>query len=267
MTQEAVDRTILYKFRSLASAQDEEFARDIILNHRLYAASPKSFNDPFDCDTPVSFEATRDQKINRAIERIRLENPSICDQEAQQLALSRCEFAETSGRDRNRVWISDELGVVCLTAVVNNQLLWAHYASGHTGISIRFRATDHRHVDFLGQALAVTYQKERQAINFYLDNLQDQTRKRLLTKSLDWAYENEQRILVINRNHQAFFTFHPSTVDAIYLGCRIDERRRRLVREWLSIRKGAPTPRLFQAHASKNNYELAFEEIWAPITV
>lgn len=38
----------LYRYRSLRE-EDRDFAIDIIANHRVYFASPSSFNDPFDC--------------------------------------------------------------------------------------------------------------------------------------------------------------------------------------------------------------------------
>ncbi len=261
MPADVPDRTILYKFRSLATDKHIEFARDIILNHRLFAAPPNSFNDPFDCDTPICFEATEAEKIARAMARIKLENPSLSDEEARRCAPSRYLAAETTGLAQIRTSIEIKYGVVSLSAVIDDPLLWGHYASGHTGISIRFRAADLRHTNFFGDALAVTYQEERPIINFYRDNDDERLRKQLLTKSLSWAYEKERRIFEMNRQNRPYVTFHPSMVDAIYLGCRIDDAHRKLVREWLAMRDSFSMPRLFQARTSERKYELVFEEI------
>jgi hypothetical protein len=69
--------TLLYKFRPLDTDKHVEFVEDIFLNHRLYAAAPWSFNDPFDCYGRYSFDATESEKISRAVARIKKENPLI----------------------------------------------------------------------------------------------------------------------------------------------------------------------------------------------
>jgi hypothetical protein len=66
--------TLLYKFRSLETEQHVAYAADILLNHRLFAAGPKSFNDPFDCDPPYTFVATQSEKLEQAIRRIKKED-------------------------------------------------------------------------------------------------------------------------------------------------------------------------------------------------
>jgi hypothetical protein len=253
--------TLLYKFRSFATQKEIEFAADILLNHRLFAAAPRSFNDPFDCDAPYCFDATESEKIERAVARIKKESPDVGDGAARQLAPSRYIAAETKGLEQFRSLLENRLGVVSLAESMDNPLLWGHYANCHTGISIEFRPSDLRHADFFGNVLPVTYQKERPVVNFYLDELTEQVRKCVLTKSVDWAYEREWRIIWRDRQNQPYVYFDPSLVGAIYLGCQIDDAKRDLVREWLSTRRAIAVPRLFQARKSETTYELVFEEI------
>jgi hypothetical protein len=142
--------TLLYKFRSLDTDQHVGFVADILLNHRLFAAAARSFNDPFDCDARYSFDGTEAEKIDRTIWRIKKENPFVSDEDARRLAPSRWADAEANGAARIRSLVETELGVVSLAATLQSPLLWAHYASGHTGISIEFGASDLQHVEFLG---------------------------------------------------------------------------------------------------------------------
>jgi hypothetical protein len=253
--------TLLYKFRSLDTEQNVKFAADILLNHRLFAAPPKSFNDPFDCDAPYCFDATEAEKIERAIARIKKENPLIGDEEARRLAPSRCLALEEGGPARIRSFVETELGVVSLAANIDNALLWAHYASGHTGIAIEFCASDLRHAEFFGNALPVVYQLERPVVNFYRDEFTEKVHKLLLTKSQDWAYEREWRIIVQNRQKQPYIYFDPAVLRAVYLGCRIADDRREVVRGWLCGRSSFPAPPLFQARPSDTKYGLVFEQL------
>ena len=130
--------TLLYKFRALDNEEHVKFAADILLNHRLFAAPPKLFNDPFDCDAPYSFEAAEEEKTARAVARIKRENPRITEAQARCLAPGRCRGLEETGAKTMREWVETKLGVVSLAENITSPLLWAHYASSHTGISIEF---------------------------------------------------------------------------------------------------------------------------------
>jgi hypothetical protein len=157
--------------------------------------------------------------------------------------------------------VHTKLGVVSLAGTLDSPLLWAHYANGHAGISIEFRASDLKQAEFFGVALPVAYKPERPVVNFFRDEMPEQVHKSLLTKSHDWAYEHEWRIIVQNRQIQNYFAFDPSLVRAVYLGCQITDVNRDIVRGWLSKRKSSPMPRLFQALPSGTNYGLLFEQL------
>jgi hypothetical protein len=253
--------TLLYKFRSLATNQHVEFVADILLNHRLFAADPRSFNDPFDCVAHYSFDATETERIDRAVAWLRKKNPSIGDDEARRHAPVLCREVEANGPARFRSHVEEDLGVVSLAATVDNLLLWAHYASSHTGIAIEFHASDLTHGKFFGDALPVAYQVDLPVVDVYRDEPTDQVRKILLTKSEDWAYEREWRITVTNRSAQTYVCFDPRLVHAVYLGCKIADDKRDIVRQWLSDRSCSPAPKILQARQSDTQYGLVFDEL------
>ena len=254
-------KTLLYKYRPLETDQHVSFAADILLNHRLFCAPPGSFNDPFDCAARHSFDATEAEKTARAVARIQTEDPAISEEKARIMAPARYRSVELYGPDRLRSMIEDTIGVVSLSGTLDNLLLWAHYASAHTGISIEFRALEVPHGEFFGSALPVHYQEERPVIQFYRDDPEQSVRKALLTKSRDWEYEMESRILTNNRNQDQYIQFAPELITAVYLGCRISAEHRSLVNDWIRDRDCSRSPKLYQAKPSESVFALDFEGI------
>src|SRR3990172_9254248 len=57
----ASDPAYLYRYVSIQGSTRSRYLRDTLLNHRLFLASPKEFNDPFDCKTAFSLEGSKDQ--------------------------------------------------------------------------------------------------------------------------------------------------------------------------------------------------------------
>jgi len=255
-------RTLLYKYRALETDKHVEFAADILLNHRLFCASPGSFNDPFDCAARHSFDATEAEKIARAVARIQKEDPTVSVEEARKMAPTRYRSAEQDGPARLRSVIQEQVGVVSLSGTCDNLLLWAHYASAHTGICIEFRASEAAHVDlFFGSSLPVEYQKERPVIQFCRDGVKESVQKALLTKSTDWEYEKERRIIKQDRHVDPHFAFAPEIITAVYLGCRISTQHKSIVVDGLRDRDSSSSPKLYQAKTAETVYGLEFEEV------
>jgi hypothetical protein len=249
--------TLLYKYRSLATP---EFVADILLRHRLFCADPRNFNDPFDCGAPISFDATAEKKIECAVVQIRKKHPAITEEAARVLAPARCIEVEANAPGRIRARVENQ-GVVSLAGVLDNLLLWANYADSHKGVCITFGASHFDHGKFFGQALQVRYNTKRPVVNFYLDSPEVQVSKHLLTKSRDWEYEREWRIIVNNRQCNRYWEFDPKLISAVYLGCRISPEDQSRVEQWLHERDCPSMPRLFKATCSSATYGLEFEQI------
>jgi len=95
-----------------------------------------------------------------------------------------------------RTEIADKFGVMCLSDQPNNALMWGHYAKGHLGFVIEF---DEKHSFFNGTSESnipclrkVKYSKRKP----HRRKLSDLTTNELFfTKSKDWQYEHEWRIM------------------------------------------------------------------------
>jgi len=247
-----------YKYRPLGLPEQKEHVRDILLNHRLYAGSPRLMNDPFECRVRWSSEATEQQKLARAITLIQKENPAISQSDARKQAPERCRLLEQHGPTQLEELIVNKLGFVSFGGSRDNLLMWAHYAGEHTGIAIEFTMTQPSHVGFFGDAHRVKYNRELPVINLYTDDKIYRARAFLLTKSVHWAYERESRIIVKNRNNSPFYDFSPEIITAVYLGCRVTDKDRKFVLECMQDRS-VSVP-LFQARQSTSGYSLEFDK-------
>lgn len=121
------------------------------------------------------------------------------------------------------------VGVYSLSKSFDNELLWAYYASGHTGFAIEYD------IDVLEQSL--NYNTYIQLLyKFDVEYLNDvpqidistirgneitEILKRFIgTKSSSWAHEKEVRLIFENTG---LFEIDYKAVTAIYFGCRMPD--------------------------------------------
>ncbi len=96
------------------------------------------------------------------------------------------------------------MGICSLSRVALNILMWAHYADCHTGFVVEFcipteikQAQIPSHSDMLNflSCRKVDYSEIRPVMDPSNTNRQDELKKFLLTKSKEWSYEQEERVL------------------------------------------------------------------------
>ena len=251
--------SLLWKYRSARDAMQRERVRDILVNHRLYCASPQDLNDPFECVAKFSFQATEEQKMQRAIARIQKENPEMLIEDARAQAPQRCRILEESGVKNMKKWIFNSIGFISFGGMRDNLLMWSHYADAHAGICIEFGASRLEHSQFFGNAMQVEYRDELPVVNVYKDDLIEQARAHIATKSKHWEYEKEWRIIVKDRIASSYYHFPADIISAIYLGCRATDETRNFVKECIEQRS-VSIP-LYQAKPSDSAYGLEFDRI------
>jgi hypothetical protein len=96
---------------------------------------------------------------------------------------------------------ADDLGILCLTRTPGHLLMWGHYAASHSGLLLEFDQTHacfrrdagrHSFAAICGSLGDVVYSDRRPSIA----TLDLESVKRVAyTKSLEWAYEQEVRLL------------------------------------------------------------------------
>lgn len=254
---------VLYKYRSMATAQAVTHTLDILDHHRLYCAPPSSFNDPFECRCELSFEAREETKNERAKRWLLEHRPDLSEEQAATLAPERWRtMEERTGNEQLHEVLRDDLGIVSFGPQPDDILMWSHYAGRHNGICLEFRPTRLEHVEFFGQAQRVRYQRRMPAINFYTTSEIERARAYALTKAEHWRYEGESRIVIPNAEEEGRFVQIPrGALTAVFLGACITDDNRQLVLKRLVSAAQSETVRVYQAEISPDTYELMFPRI------
>jgi len=155
----------------------DKYARRIITHQELYFASPKDFNDVFDCQAHGIMSNNQfaenpfiiiDGKI------IPYPNPSALLDKATKRGIDTC-------------------GVCCFSRAYNSILMWSHYADYNRGICFRF---DLDKIKINGLFANVTYVRNK-PIYDYTDPNEDKS-KWFFYKYSAWKYEREIRGVVFS---------------------------------------------------------------------
>ena len=171
-----------------------------IVHRELYFSAPIRFNDPFDCRPVFELKGTKAETVTYCERVVRKYMPLLNREQlraevktilADPLRSPRSPLAQDLLRLRHTKRITEEVGILCLSSIPDNILLWAHYADAHQGICLIFDAT----TNFFAPAQKVRYPILRPKINPLLDSDDLMMTSALLTKSFHWAYEDEWRLI------------------------------------------------------------------------
>lgn len=213
----------LYKYRDWSN----KFHRRLILNQKLYFAKPSDFNDPFDGNIPIRWDLmTEEDCFNKNLELI---NTKHKDKDQRQVR----EYARKVTKEKT-LWHPDKLnketieqidkwgnliGLLSLSSVKDNILMWSHYANNHSGFVIGLdSASLSTEYDF-DYIEPINYQLKYPTVSG-LDGTTAQFYKKFFCKSNLWEYEKEWRV---SKNHikNRTIKLNPDTIKEIILGCCI----------------------------------------------
>lgn len=131
--------------------------------------------------------------------------------------------------------------VLCFSACKdvdpNQKLMWAHYAGGHSGVRIGVRFDDPNFPSYLD---SVKYCHERPILDLSkvrsLNNDSEMLRfwiSNLTTKSTEWAYEQEVRLIVDDKHLEKgvddkgdeayYWQFSPQNIASVDVGCQMPQ--------------------------------------------
>lgn len=146
-------------------------------------------------------------------------------------------------------------------------LMWSHYAGEHTGFCIKYKLSNH----FIKQKenencehmylkrIKYTNEKTSIATNSIDTNLA------FATKSKEWKYENEVRLIVYNPNKtEQFYGIdldNESKIEAIFFGYRCSEIVINTIKN-IFINKNTKIPKFYKMILDENNvYNLKYEVV------
>lgn len=259
----------LYKYRCF---DDKGYHLRLLSENELFFSSPKGFNDPFDCDIPITTGGETEDEV-KAYFTQQVRNPYWIE-EIKKLGITVEKFIEvsTSGYIDNPELIrklaeedtrekAARFGVVSLAQAWDNLLMWAHYSAYHGGFCVGFNTNklfEELHVKYNSVKFGtfcpvhVEYPPVYPIIHLIRSSNIDVSQV-FKVKSDHWIYEDEVRLLLHNGavnpdgslGDGTKHVFDESIIEEVVLGVKIDAKRRDEIVNIL--RNKSIKPKLYQA--------------------
>jgi len=242
----------LFKYRTL-----DKYSKRILTHNEIYFTCPFDFNDPFDCQLPVSWKASEDflkQRIRDLMAQLPPDTDRPSDKAIEEMVIDeKFHLDSEKMKEISRNAIENNLrniGVFCLSTKYDDILMWSHYANGHQGFCLAFEK------GFYGKTpTQVSYQRECPRIVFTEKN-REWANTLLLTKSERWSYEEEYRVLDTTPGKKAF---DETKLSGIILGCRMVNKDKSRVMKLIKRRQQKLT--VFEAQRKDNEYGLDIHQV------
>jgi Protein of unknown function (DUF2971) len=242
---------------------------DILRKLRLKITPPNRFNDPFEF-APRMTASVPPEEVHKLIER---SLPEIFEEKtakgevvgdfkefkkivlpqlgkAVQAAVDAYPAVAAKFREVSVDIASGTYGVLCLSAVRDEILMWSHYGEGHKGLVI---GLDGRHAVLSSnepELVEVEYREQRAEMGYFgalqSRDLHEQTKSLIRRKSPHWKYECEWRQLRALEQCETeedassslgrlnyFVPIEPRLICEVIIGCRAPET---LIREIAKIK-------------------------------
>jgi hypothetical protein len=232
---------------------------------KLKLSRPDKFNDPWDCrlhyQVPTD-PAGRDRVIEYWKELHRKHFSHISEAKRALIAYdfkshpSKILDGLANAEKRLYETSCNRYRIYCLAEKPDVPLMWSHYAGSHTGICLEF---DARRAPFAA-AEKVKYVSAYPAYDVLGHNNYDS----LFTKSADWSYEAEWRLIAEERafagsprtikTDDDFLAIPSSVLKSVTIGCLTDKRTRRRIEDL--IKTNAPSVLVRQTTLAPDKYEL-----------
>jgi hypothetical protein len=214
---------------------------ELFLNNWSVAFSrPAYFNDPFDCH-PGFVLQTEEEKAEKIEKMVRARSVSGFDEDERRHRSYAEYYVNWEERDslaQYRDLITHGLFyVTSFTRTQKNVLMWSHYAKEHSGVLVGFCENSEL---LKGRVRPVVYSDERPRVQLFGNEvgiIADAEMRSIFVKGLDWAYEQESRVVLRQAEavayHREVDPVHPvkgdmpflakikkSDVEVLVFGCR-----------------------------------------------
>jgi Protein of unknown function (DUF2971). len=227
-----------------------------IINSYNWFSKPVSFNDPFDCQFNVS---TKEVSFD---DYIKLYSKAKYNSPPPEEGCIRVEFPK--GAIVNNSFTSQfkehvhgfgahvsldvkERSILSLSENFDNTTMWSHYANNHEGICVEYnplilinkavgvlhkvKYLNPNEIEFNAYKLFASCSNNRD-----VEQYKSLINEMFLTKSNDWAYEKEWRIV---HNAAGKVNYDPDSLTAIYFGLRCGVEEKIAIRNILANKRMA----------------------------
>lgn len=207
---------IVYSFRNV-----NKYTLSDLNNNVITLAPPNKMNDPLD-----SLYLLWVENFSNLYEEKNIEKPIY-------LQLLKESFKNYRIRSfvANQIATSDN-------RIIQNMLMWSHYAGEHTGYCIKYRLSKY-FINFFDKEKGYTHcindidYKKEDKIDIAQETIKTETA--FFIKHPLWQYENELRLLSYNAHDQNEFPNialdENSKIEDIYFGCRCSDQDKKLIKD------------------------------------
>lgn len=273
---------------SIFKYMSENRIENILIDNKIRFTQPVYFNDPFEVKLAMKGFDT-DEKL---IKNFDMNFMKIIQEEYEKLDFeikykisfeTFLFFANSRKEERKKLYLNvmgnettflmikkefDEIinkliGILSLTTEFDNLLMWAHYSNEHKGFVVEFDSEN----DFFKMKDDNYIYKGIQKVNYskirpHKFLIENEWEEIFLTKSEEWSYENEYRI--IQRLQDAdevkgnisLFKFPKEMIQAIYCGCNMNTLKKERIIEIIKNDNELNHIKVFEMKLSDKYYEL-----------
>lgn len=240
--------TRIYKYNSI---------NDNLLNSLrdgyLWFSKPLDFNDPFDCWTAlVNFSEPEDYLQKLAKDRFaHLPRKERRNNERKLMKQShRATEVYTTLIEKT----AQMMGICCFTTDNDHMLMWSHYAEKHQGICLEFDPLAQLNYFLTAE---VRYTDAFKPLNYFRSD-EDALMIMALTKSIDWAYEKEIRVIRPTENGKQ--SFNKSALTGVILGCKTPAKTIAEIRTLIAD-SGYENIKFRQAIMAKDRFQISIVDL------
>ena len=258
----STNNLVLYKYRVWDNSNDPyEFQRKILTHNELYLSSPNQFNDPFDSTLPFQYRK-RDLKPRKIYKRMYamslIEWPHLPHFERDRIIKERIgsgAFIDSKySKERHEIFIkeiNEEIGIFSLSENNSNILMWSHYADSHKGYCI---GLDYNILLKIAKTMgSVKYSDKFPKLSLFPKSPVDDFMQLFITKSEDWAYEKEVRIIMRFKARQTI-KIPDNCIKEIILGYKMEKKHKNEIMEIIKT-KSSPVE-IYEATANGERFKL-----------
>jgi len=263
----------LFRYRPFNKEFDEETKQEKWKNELfdgfVFPTCPKYFNDPYDCDLSIDYKVLFNEESKRILisylekiceltndDRIRIMNSTDIFQDIKIIHLKhKIDLIPNYEDEILKILESvskkyrERISVVCLSKRNDSILMWSHYSVNHTGFCIEYNLINNEKIN--AGIKPINYNKKRFLIRD-VKNEKNWLEKAVLSKSNDWSYEKEWRIILYQEIKSSNPLVLKDYIKAVYLGAKTTEN---YITEVSSFFKNTDIP-VYQMQLVRDKFKL-----------
>lgn len=249
----AKERRFLYKYQSLDFSEESSVrkARSILVHNRIWAAHPKTLNDPNELRFIPILNERREVRMRwtkdnmAALAHLPPAKKLVRKREIERMSLTP-EFVRNIQES-----VLENTGVFSACTSPRQKLLWAHYANSHKGICVQLAPFED---PLFLVAKPVVY--DNQFPTLTIPSTPGKEEEHYLRKSEEWNYEKEWR-LILPLNDCAV-CLRPQAISGVILGAKSTKETEDKLFELLEERQrlGRPPIRVYRAKLDSKSYKM-----------